>query len=101
MAPRPEAVPDVVEEQGQARVERTLLRDTFAGMLIGAVICAGIWCLLVFIALQGLHWVDKTPMLFVGLGCGVFAGIFLGGWAGALIGASKLEHYEHAILPRA
>lgn len=84
----------------QARVESTVARSAVTGAIIGAVICAGIWVGLVAIALVGKGW-RLGPMLLVGAGCGVFAGIFLGGWAGTLVGASKLEHHEHATLPGA
>jgi fatty acid desaturase len=87
-------------DDAQARVERHVFRSTVIGMVVGAVVCAGIWALLVAIALVGHGWA-LGPMLAVGAGCGVFAGMFLGGWAGALVGASQLEHHEHDIRPRA
>ena len=97
--PETEAVPAAPSGgDRQLGVERSVFRYAIAGSLIGAVVCAGIWSVLMAVALAG----DRTnfgPMLLVGAGCGVFAGIFLGGWAGTLAGAARLEHHEHEILP--
>lgn len=84
----------------QRAVENVVARSAIAGSIIGAVICAAIWVGLVTIALAGKGW-SLGPMLAVGAGCGIFAGIFLGGWAGTLVGAMKLEHFEHESRPKA
>ena len=85
------------DDEGQLRTEQSVFRSAIIGSLVGAVVCAGIWLVLMAIALAGDR-ANFGPMLLVGAGCGVFAGIFLGGWAGTLIGASKLEHHEREIL---
>lgn len=92
-APAVAAVP-VVDDSAQLAVERTVFRCAAAGMLIGAVVCAGIWTLIVLLALAGKGFA-LGPMLAVGVVCGVFAGFFLGGCAGMLVGGLKLEHFEH------
>ncbi len=88
----PAAEPDPLVAQRGA--ERTVARSAAVGAAVGALVCAAIWLGLVVIALAG-SGSDLAPMLAVGAGCGVFAGIFLGGWAGTLIGAAALEHVEH------
>lgn len=96
-APALAVVPDTEE---QRKVEGVVARSAIAGMAIGALICAGIWSVLVLLAMAGSGF-RVWPMLWVGIACGIFAGMFLGGWAGTLVGASKLEHYEHEIRPGA
>ena len=78
--------------------ERTLFRRTLIGSAIGAVVCAGLWIVIVLLAVADKGYA-LGPVVLVGAGCGVFAGIFLGGCAGALSGATALEHAEHATLP--
>jgi len=79
----------------QRAVERRAFRAWGIGMLVGAGVCAAVWCGLVALAL-----VDSSGsaggMMVTGAACGAFAGIFLGGWAGAVVGAIELEHHEHA-----
>jgi hypothetical protein len=82
----------------QLAAERTLFRRTLIGSAIGAVVCAGLWVVIVLLAVANKGYA-LGPVLFVGAGCGIFAGIFLGGCAGALAGATALEHAEHATLP--
>ena len=86
------------EDEEQASVERTIVRSAIIGGAIGAVVCAGIWILIVVLAVSGTDGVGG--MLLVGAACGVFAGLFLGGSAGTLIGASHLEHHEHEVRAR-
>jgi hypothetical protein len=86
-------------QQIQAQAERTLMRSILKCALIGAVICAGIWVFIVFLALTGSSQ-RKGPVLLIGILCGVFAGLFLGGCTGALLGAQALEHAEHELLPK-
>jgi hypothetical protein len=100
VAPHVHAAPDVDVELAQLGVERTLARDAMVGALIGAVIGAGVWALIVLIALAGSD-VRLGPWLLMGAGCGVFAGLFLGGWAGTMVGVGRLEAHEHATLPSA
>ena len=88
------------DEVRQRRVEGRAFRATFLGMAIGAVVCALLWCGLMLVAMSGAA-PSRGPMLLVGAGCGLFAGIFLGGWAGSLVGAGRLEHHEHETLPHA
>jgi hypothetical protein len=86
-------------EQIQAQAERTLVRSVGKGALIGAVICIGLWVLIVFLALTGSSQ-RKGPVLLIGVLCGLIAGLFLGGCIGALFGAQALEHAEHELLPK-
>jgi hypothetical protein len=62
------------EHEAQAHVERTVVRSAMSD--------------------------DIGGMLWVSAACGVFAGLFLGGSAGTLVGASHLEHHEHAVRER-
>jgi hypothetical protein len=104
IAPEPEttardpALSPVGEDAAQVAVERVVFRSTLAGMGIGALICAVLWIGIVVVALVGKDE-PLGPMLVVGAACGMFAGLFLGGWAGSLVGAAKLEHHEHRTLP--
>jgi hypothetical protein len=94
------AVPDypVDGDAIQLAAERTLFRRTLVGAAIGAVVCAGLWIVIVLLAVANKGYA-LGPVVLVGMGCGIFAGIFLGGCAGALAGATALEHAEHATLP--
>ena len=76
------------------QAEGKLVRSVLTGMAIGAVVCSVIWVGLVALATIGAG-VRLVPMLAVAAACGVFAGMFLGGCAGALAGARGLEHVEH------
>ena len=80
-----------------SRAERTLAHRAIVGACIGAVVGAGVWMVLVLIALAG-SGVALGPMLAVGAGCGIFAGLFLGGWAGTVAGCGVLEEAEHRTL---
>lgn len=92
-------VPDPVDDLDlQRRVEARFFRAWGIGMLVGAVVGAAVWCGLVAVALAG-GAEGRGAMMLTGAACGVFAGIFLGGWAGAVVGASYLEHHEHATRP--
>ena len=90
--------PEPVAADGQRVVEQKVLRSILIGASIGIVVCAAIWIGLVWLA-SLLSDTSLVPMLWVGLGCGVFAGLFLGGSAGALAGSAALEHYEKQTLP--
>jgi protein-S-isoprenylcysteine O-methyltransferase Ste14 len=89
----------LASDDEQRAVENVVARSAIIGAIVGAVICALIWVGLMAIAMAGKGW-SLGPMLLVGAGCGLFAGIFLGGWAGTLVGALKLEHHEHQSLPK-
>ncbi len=88
--------PDAV----QRAAERTLLRDTIVGVVVGMVLGAGVWALLVLIALAGTDW-DLGPALGMGAGVGMFAGAFYGGWAGTVVGCRELEEAEARTAGRA
>ncbi len=90
-------VPDDTADALQLDAEHSLWRDAIIGMSIGAVVCAGIWALLVLISIAGTDW-QLGPAMWMGAAVGVFAGAFYGGVAGTMIGARKLEHAEHATL---
>ena len=81
-------------ESAQLRAESRLVRSALAGATIGALVCAAIWVGLVAIATVG-SGVALVPTLVMAAGCGVFAGIFLGGCAGTLAGSRFLEEVEH------
>ncbi len=80
-----------------ARAEVNLVRCVAIGMGIGALVGAALWTLIVVVALAG-SGAPLGPMLAVGAACGVLAGVFLGGWAGTLVGSGMLEDAEHATL---
>ncbi len=83
----------------QRRAEAGLLRSALLGSVTGAVVCAAIWTGLVAMATVGAG-VALVPTLAMAAGCGVFAGLFLGGCAGALAGSRGLEHVEHERMHR-
>ncbi len=98
---RPQVAPSPSQQDvdaAQMRVEHTMLRDALVGALLGAILCAAIWTGLVWLALRSSS-TARGPMLGMGAGLGVLAGVFLGGWAGTLAGSSKLEHFEHDTRP--
>jgi hypothetical protein len=84
-------------DEVQARAEVTLFRRIAIGAGIGALVCAGVWMGIVVLALARSD-TSLGPMLSVGAGCGVFAGLFLGGSAGALSASGVLEAAEHKTL---
>lgn len=96
-APAPAAsgavAPDDRAIAQQMRAERRFWHTTLVGALIGMVVCAGLWMLIVAIALVGAGW-SLGPPLLMAAGIGVFAGAFLGGWAGAMAGTAGLERAE-------
>jgi hypothetical protein len=84
----------------QRAAERTLARRAIIGACIGAFVCAGVWMLLVVVALAG-SGEALAPAIGVGAICGAFGGIFLGGWLGTTLGYGVLEQVEHETLPKA
>ena len=77
-----------------------MIRGATIGAAIGAVICAPLWVLLVLIALRD-SGTALGPPLAMAAGVGVVAGVFLGGWAGTLVGSTALEHFERDARPKA
>jgi hypothetical protein len=90
----PPAGPEAIE----FAAEVTLVRDALIGIGVGMVVCAGIWALLVLIAMASTD-AAIGPAVWMGAGVGLFAGAFYGGWVGTMVGARKLEVAEHATLP--
>ena len=80
------------------RVERVVLRHALFGALIGAAICAPLYVGLVFLSL-GPSGTALAPPLAMSVGLGLYAGLFLGGSIGTLLGSKALEHYERENLP--
>ncbi len=102
-APAPAPPTTVVPEPHYAEevsAERTFVRSAMIGALIGAAVCAGIWIAIVAIATTN-NGIKSWPLLLMGAGCGIFAGLFLGGWAGSMVGSQALEHAHHDSLPKA
>jgi len=84
---------DAEADATQLRAEAIFLRSIMWGMAIGVLACAAIWVGLV--AAATVHNGFRSgPLLAMAAGCGVFAGLFLGGAAGAMIGSRALEHAE-------
>ena len=92
--------PAVAHEAAEARAEGAVMRGAAIGAAIGAVVCAPLWVLLVLIALRD-SGTALGPPLWMAAGVGVIAGVFLGGWAGTLVGSTKLEHFERDSRPKA
>lgn len=82
----------------QVDAERSLLRSIVVGAIVGMVVCAGIWALIVLVALAGSDW-SLGPPVAMGAAVGVFAGAFYGGWVGTMIGNRAVEQAEHHALP--
>ena len=99
----PEIVPDTSRpddlEERTARVEKSVFRDAFVGAAIGALILAPIWAALMWLAIRNADTAMTGPIAMAA-GVGVVAGVFMGGWAGTLVGATKLEHFEHETRPK-
>jgi hypothetical protein len=83
-----------VDDAAQLRAESKLLRSALLGAGVGAFVCSAIWVGLVAIATVG-KGIALAPTLAMAAGCGVFAGLFLGGYAGALTGSRWLEEVDH------
>jgi hypothetical protein len=80
-------------DEGQVVAEVRFARTVLIGVLIGMAVCAVLWIGLVLLALAG-SGERLGPMLWVGAGIGMFAGVFFGGSAGSMIGARALERHE-------
>ena len=100
---QPEIVPASTDhetlEERTARVEKGIFRDAFRGAVIGALILSPTWAAMVWFALRNADTARGGPVAMAA-GIGVFAGVFMGGWAGTLIGGTKLEHFEHETRPK-
>lgn len=84
---------EVLEEAKAA--ERVLVRAGIMGVIIGAILCAGIWTGLVVLSLAIADTSISTgPVLAIGALVGLFAGAFYGGWAGTLYGNAAIEKAE-------
>jgi hypothetical protein len=83
----------------QEQAERTFWRDALIGAAIGMAVCAGLWMVIVAVALAGAGW-ELGPPLAMAAGVGVFAGAFLGGWCGVMVGTARLESAERDIEAR-
>jgi hypothetical protein len=80
----------------QVRAEHAFWRDALVGAALGMVICAGLWMVIVGVALIGAGW-SLGPPLAMAAGVGLFAGAFLGGWVGVMVGTARLEAAERSI----
>jgi hypothetical protein len=80
-------------EAAQLAAERSVARAALIGAAIGMVICAGLWTVLVWVALAGSD-TELGGALWMGAAVGVFAGIFFGGWVGTMVGAGHLDEVE-------
>jgi hypothetical protein len=98
-APQPEVF-HRAEEEAQLQAESVFWRAVIVGILLGMLVCAGIWAGLVAIATVN-NGTNMAANLGMAAGCGAFAGVFLGGCAGAMLGSRALAHAEHDELPAA
>jgi hypothetical protein len=89
---------DSSREAERAHAERAVFRDAIIGALIGALMLAPTWALLALLALRDTGTALAPPALMAA-GVGALAGVFMGGWAGTLVGSQTLEHFEHEIRP--
>ena|SRR5690349_15700441 len=79
----------------QVTAEASFWKSVFVGALIGMVVCAGIWVVIVLLAMS-LTDADPEGFIWIGIITGLFAGTFLGGAMGAGAGVRHLEEAEHA-----
>lgn len=82
------------------RVERVILRKAIVGAIVGAVVCAPIYAGLVMLALRN-SGSALLPPVAMAVGLGFYAGVFLGGCTGTLVGSKALEHHERENRPTA
>ena len=97
LVPAPSAPDDL--EARTAQVEKGVFRDAFLGAVIGALILAPIWAGMMWLAIHNSGTAMTGPIAMAA-GIGVLAGVFMGGWAGTLVGGTKLEHFEHETRPK-
>lgn len=93
-----ELVESTVEDADELQhaAEHTMLRGVVAGTMVGSVLGALVWAGLVAVALMSLGGVALSGPVWMGAAVGVFAGSFLGGWAGVVATTPALERAEHA-----
>jgi hypothetical protein len=100
---QPEIVPVSAErehlDERTARVEKGVFRDALVGALVGALVLAPTWAAMMWLAIHNAGTALGPPVATAS-GIGVFAGVFMGGWAGTLVGGTKLEHFEHETRPK-
>ena len=77
----------------QQRAEASFWHTTLVGAVSGLLVCAGLWMAIVAVALVGAGW-SLGPPLAMATCVGIFAGAFLGGWAGVMVAAGRLEAAE-------
>jgi len=98
--PAPETVPsDVIDPDAEAHAEQAVFRDAGIGAAIGVLAFAPLYVALVSLALLN-RGTPLVPPMLMAAGVGVLAGVFIGGWAGTLVGASKLEKFEREHRPK-
>ena len=88
-----------IDPDAEARAEHAVFRDAGLGAAIGAILFAPLYAALVSIALLN-RGTALVPPLLMAAGVGALAGVFIGGWAGTLVGASKLEKLEREHRPK-
>jgi hypothetical protein len=100
-SPRPTLVPPAADNAHKAelRAEQTVFRDAGIGAVIGVVLCVPVWVGMVWLALRNSDQ-PLLPPIAMAAGIGVLAGVFVGGWAGTLVGATKLEKFEREHRPK-
>ena len=100
-SPRPTLVPHAADDGHEAELhaEQAVFRDAVIGAVIGVLVCVPIWVGMVWLALHNSDQALVPPMAMAG-GIGVLAGVFVGGWAGTLFGATQLEKFEREHRPK-
>jgi hypothetical protein len=74
-------------------IERNLARRMIIGIAIAVPICAGLFAMLVALALRGSGTPIAAPVL-MGAGIGTFAGCFWGFWFGIAASIREMEEAE-------
>jgi hypothetical protein len=88
-----EVVPTATDPDAEVReAERSLLHAATVGALVGMALGAVVWVGLVALglALTGASY-DVAAWLAMAAGVGVFAGAFLGSWAGVTATADRMD----------
>ena len=100
LRPSPQIVPSgVIDPDTESHAEHAVFRDATIGATIGAIVFAPIYAALVFVALLN-RGTPLAPPILMAAGIGVLAGVFIGGWAGTLVGANTLEKFEREHRPK-
>jgi hypothetical protein len=99
-SPRPQLVPSpAVDHDAEQRAEGAVFRDAVIGAVIGALVLAPIYAVLVGLALRN-SGTTLLPAMLMAAGVGVLAGVFIGGWSGTLVGSHTLETFEREHRPK-